>query len=281
VLLKIVYGLTWRTLGLVAVLVRGDRAIAAEMLVLRHENAVLRRQAGRVRYEPVDRAWFAALARIVSRRRWAEVFPVTPATLLAWHRSLAAGKYDTSGRRRPGRPPATPGIRRLVLRLARDNPLGGHRRIQGELLKPGIAVAPSTVWEILRVAGIDPAPRRPGPTWRQFLHTQAAGILAEITVYAAELKVVLARRLWPRTIVQPPLTEGDRAVLAAQALQNQRRDDQRVHVSYDDLPPPPPRPPSSRARPRRSPRPRPPTETAKPANAATRAATRTATESGT
>jgi putative transposase len=103
VLLKIVYALTWRTLGLVVVLFRGDRAIAAEMLVLRHENAVLRRQAGRVRYEPADRAWFAALARIVSRRRWAEVFPVTPATLLAWHRRLAAKKYDTSGRRSPGR----------------------------------------------------------------------------------------------------------------------------------------------------------------------------------
>src|SRR5205823_7306769 len=79
---------------------------------------------------------------------------------------------------RPGRPPATRGIRRLVLRLARENPLWGHRRIQGELVKPGIAVAPSTVWEILHAAGIDPAPRRAGPTWRQFLHAQAAGILA-------------------------------------------------------------------------------------------------------
>jgi hypothetical protein len=95
------------------VLVRGDRAAAAEVLVLRHENAVLRRHAGRVRYEPADRAWFAALARIVPRRRWAEVFPVTPATLLAGHRRLAAGKYDTSRRRRPGRPSATPGIKRL------------------------------------------------------------------------------------------------------------------------------------------------------------------------
>ena len=177
-LLKIVYALTWRTLGLVVVLFRSDRAIAAEMLVLRHENAVLRRQAGGVRYEPADRAWFAALARIVSRRRWAEVFPVTPATLLAWHRKLAAKKYDTSGRRRPGRPPATPSIKRLVLRLARENPLWGHRRIQGELLKLGIAVAPSTVWEILHAAGVDPAPRRSGPTWRQFLRAQAAGILA-------------------------------------------------------------------------------------------------------
>ena len=163
VLLKIVYALTWRTLGLVVVLFRGDRAIAAEMLVLRHENAVLRRQAGRVRYEPADRAWFAALARIVSRRRWAEVFPVTPATLLAWHRRLAAKKYDTSGRRSPGRPPATPSIKRLVLRLARENPLWGHRRIQGELLKLGIAVAPSTVWGILHAAGIirRPAARAP------------------------------------------------------------------------------------------------------------------------
>src|SRR5579872_2885519 len=100
-------------------------------------------------YEPADRLRLAALSRLVPRRRWAEVFPVTPATLLAWHRRLAAGKYDTSRRRRPGRPSATPGIKRLVLRLARENPLWGHRRIQGELLKLGIAVAPSTVWEIL------------------------------------------------------------------------------------------------------------------------------------
>jgi putative transposase len=199
VLLKIVYGLTWRTLGLVVVLVRGDRAMAAEMLVLRHENAVLRRQAGRVRYEPVDRAWFAALARIVSRRRWVEVFPVTPATLLAWHRSLAAGKNDTSGRSRPGRPPATPSTRRLVLRLARENPLWGHRRIQGELLKLGIAVAPSTVWEILRVAGIDPAPRRSGPTWRQFLRTQAAGILA---VDFLHVDTVLGKRLYVLVFIE-------------------------------------------------------------------------------
>jgi putative transposase len=128
-----------------------------------------------VRYDQADRAWFAALARIVSRRRWVEVFLVTPATLMAWHRGLTARKYDTSRRRRPGRPPTTPSIRRLVLRLARENPLWGHRRIQGELVKLGIAVAPSTVWEILHAAGIDPAPRRSGPTWRQFLHAEAPG----------------------------------------------------------------------------------------------------------
>src|SRR5438876_11748249 len=103
VLLKIVYMLTCRVLGLAVLLFRGDLAKDAELLVLRHENAVLRRHARRVRYEPADRAWFAALARLVPRARWAEVFPVTPATLLAWHRSLAAKKYDTSKRYKPGR----------------------------------------------------------------------------------------------------------------------------------------------------------------------------------
>ena len=158
--------------------VRGDRAKDAELLVLRHENVVLRRTAGQVRYEAADRAWFAALAPFIPRRRWARIFPVTPATLLAWHRRLAARKYDTSTRRRPGRPKAVRSIARIAVRLARENPLWGYRRIHGELTKLGATVAPSTVYEILRAAGIDPAPRRPGPTWRQFLRAQAAGILA-------------------------------------------------------------------------------------------------------
>jgi putative transposase len=199
VLLKVVYVLTCRILGLIVVLCRGDQAAVAEVLVLRHDNAVLRRPAGRVRYEPADRAWFAALARIVSRRRWSEVFPVTPATLLAWHRRMMAKEYDTNGRHRPGRPPATPGIKRLVLRLARENPLWGHRRIKGELLKLGIAVAPSTVWEILHAAGIDPAPRRSGPTWRQFLRAQAAGILA---VDFLHVDTVLLRRLYVLVFIE-------------------------------------------------------------------------------
>jgi transposase InsO family protein len=192
VLLKIVYLLTCRVLGLAVLVFRGDLAKDAELLVLRHENAVLRRHAGRVRYEPADRAWFAALARLVPRRRRAGVFPVTPATLLAWHRRLAAKKYDTSKRRKPGRPPTVPGVARLVVRLAKENPLWGHRRIHGELLKLGVTVAPSTVWEILHAAGIDPAPRRSGPSWRQFLRAQAAGILA---VDFLHVDTVLLRRL--------------------------------------------------------------------------------------
>ena len=98
-LLKIVCLLMRWLFGLAVLVSRRDGAKNAELLVLRHEKAVLRRNAGRVRYEPSDRAWFAALTRFIPRRRWAEVFPVAPATLLAWHRRLAARKYDTSKQR--------------------------------------------------------------------------------------------------------------------------------------------------------------------------------------
>jgi putative transposase len=86
VLLKIVYLPSCRVLGLAVLMFRGDRAKDAELLVLRHQNAVLRRHVGRMRYEPTDRAWFAALARLIPRGRWSKVFPVTPATILSWHR---------------------------------------------------------------------------------------------------------------------------------------------------------------------------------------------------
>jgi transposase InsO family protein len=180
-------------LALAVVAFRGDQAKNAELLVLRHENAVLRRHAGRVRYQPPDRAWLAALARLIPRRRWTGVFPVTSATLLAWHRKLTGRKYDTSRRRKPGRPPTVRSIARLAVRLAQENPLWGYRRIHGELTKLGVSVAPSTVWEILHAAGIDPAPRRAGPTWRQFLTAQAAGILAADFLH---VDTVLLKRLY-------------------------------------------------------------------------------------
>jgi len=177
VLLKIVCLLVRRILGLAVLVLRGEGAKEAELLMLRHENAVLRRHATRVRYEPADRVWFAALARLIPRRHWADIFPVTPATLLAWHRKLAARKYGTNNQRRPGRPPKAPGIARLAVRLAKENPLWGHSRIHAELAKLSVTIAPSTVWEILHAVGIDPAPRRAGPTWRQFLHAHADGSL--------------------------------------------------------------------------------------------------------
>ena len=197
--LKIAYLLMRWLFGLVALVLDGDQAKDAELLVLRHENAVLRRTAGRVRYEPADRAWFAALALFIPRRQWAGLFPVTPATLLAWHRRLAARKYDTSTRRRPGRPKVIRSIARIAVRLARENPLWGYRRIHGELAKLGATVAPLTVYEILRAAGIDPAPRRSGPTWRQFLHAQAAGILA---VNFLHVDTVLLKRLYVLVFIE-------------------------------------------------------------------------------
>ena len=197
-LLKIVYLLTCRVLGVAVLVFRGDRAKDAELLVLRHENVVLRRHAGRVRYAPADRVWFAALARLLPRRCWSEIFPVTPATLLAWHRKLAANKFDTSSRRRPGRPPIDLGIARLVVRLAKENPVWGYRRVHGELTKLGGTVAPSTVWEILHAAGFDPAPRRSGPTCRQFPHAQVTGVAVDFL----HVDTVLLRRLYVLVFIE-------------------------------------------------------------------------------
>src|SRR5713101_8275612 len=181
------------------VLARREVSKDAELLVLRHENAVLRRQFGRVRYQPGDRLWLAALSRLIPRRQWGEVFAVTPATLLAWHRRLVARKWDYTSRRPPGRPPTAAAIRKLVIRIATDNPAWGHRRVQGELVRLGHHVAASTVWQILHDAGIEPAPRRTGPTWKQFLNAQARGILAADFVH---VDTVLLRRIYALIIVE-------------------------------------------------------------------------------
>jgi putative transposase len=179
VLLSLVYRLLRCLFGLLAVLIRCDLSKDAELLVLRHENQVLRRQlSGRLRWDHADRLWLTALSRLVNRRRWPEIFPVTPATILRWHRDLVARKWDYTDRRRPGRPSTGISVKTLIIRMARENPAWGHRRVQGELARLGYAIAASTVWEILHAAGIDPAPRRAGPTWREFLAAQAHAILA-------------------------------------------------------------------------------------------------------
>ena len=167
-IVSLLYRAACTLLSVPGVLLRRDSAKDAELLVLRHENAVLRRQfKGPVRYEPADRFWLCALSELIPRHRWANVFPVTPGTLLAWHCRLIASKWDHSARRgRNGRPPTVAALRKLVLRLALENPQWGHRRIQGELARLGHSIAPSTVWELLTAAGIDPAPRRTGPSWR-------------------------------------------------------------------------------------------------------------------
>ena len=162
-LLSLVYRLVRCLFGLLAALARSDLSKEAELLVLRHENRVLRRQlSGRLRWDHADRLWLAALSRLVSRRRWPQVFPVAPAANLRWHRDLVARKWDYTSRRRPGRPSTGTSVKALVVRMARENPAWGHRRIQGELARLGYAIAASTVWELLHAAGIDPAPRRAG-----------------------------------------------------------------------------------------------------------------------
>ena len=124
---------------------------------------------------------------------------MTPATLLAWHRRLVTCKWDYTSRRRPGRPSTAAAIRKLVIRMATENSAWGHRRLQGELVRLGHPIAASTVWQILHDAGIDPAPRRSGPTWKQFLTAQARGILAADFVH---VDTVLLHRLYALIVIE-------------------------------------------------------------------------------
>jgi putative transposase len=154
---------------------RRDRSKDVEILVLRHQLAVLQRQISRPRFEPDDRAILAALARVLGRDRWS-IFLVRPDTILGWHRRLVANHWTYP--HRLGRPSTPAEIRRTIIRLARENPTWGYRRIHGELARLGITIAASTVWSILKTAGINPAPNRASESWTTFLRAQAAGIVA-------------------------------------------------------------------------------------------------------
>jgi putative transposase len=182
VLLRLVHLSVTDIFGLLRLLVVSDRDKEMEILALRHQAAVLERQPGnaRPRFSPAGRTFLAALLHrlprdVLSRFR----LPIRPETLLRWHRDIMARRHAAISRpRHPGRPRTVRSIRVLVLRLARENPGWGCRRICGELLVPGIKVAASTVREMLRQAGTGPAPGRTATTWASFLRSQADALLA-------------------------------------------------------------------------------------------------------
>ena len=201
--------------------VRSGRSKELEIIVLRHQLAVMRRQVGRPELTDDDRSLLGALAAALPRRL-REGWLVTPDTLLRWHRRRVA-RHWTQPSRPPGRPPTTPELRRLVLRLAKENPTWGYRRIHGELSRLEYSIAASTIWQILKTAGIDPAPERASVTWPEFLRSQAA-----VACDFATIDTVTLRRFYllffidipTRTVYLGGITEHATGAWTTQAARN-------------------------------------------------------------
>jgi putative transposase len=197
--LRFVFLLITRVVSWLRLSRREEAWQTAEILILRHQLTVLQRhQPYRPNVNWADRALLAALLGVIPRaRRQGLRLLVTPDTILRWHRDIVRRRWATrSMRGKTGRPTTRRNITALVLRLARENPEWGYRRIHGELAGLGVKVAASTAWEILKKAGIDPAPRRSGLAWSQFLRSQAETILARLS---SRLTCSMAPRLmsWP------------------------------------------------------------------------------------
>ncbi len=171
-----VYLVVRNLFALVWLLGRPRRAKELEILVLRRELAILRRQSSRPGLTRADGVLLAALSRSLPRTAWA-AFPFKPETLLRWHRLLIARRW-TYSQRTPGRPPLERSLRELILRLARENPGWGYKRIAGELKGLGISVSATSVRKLLLEAGLQPVPQRAHSSWRTFLRAQAASMLA-------------------------------------------------------------------------------------------------------
>lgn len=221
--LSLVYVIVCRLFELVVLFGRRERSKELEILVLRHELSILRRQADRPRLEPRDRLLLAALSRMLPRRSW-QAFLVRPETLLRWHRRLVAA-YWTYPHRRPGRPPIDDEVRELVLRLARENSSWGYVRIVGELRKLGIDVSATLVRNILRAAGVPPAPERNRVAWRSFLRQHAATTLAcdfltVDTVLLRRLYVLVFIRIGSRRIEYMACTSNPDGIWMLQQARN-------------------------------------------------------------
>ena len=228
-LLRLAYLSVTNAFALLRLLPVSDRDKDVEILALRHQITVLERQLGktRPRFCPGDRMFLAALLHRLPRDVLGRFrLLIRPETVLRWHRDLLARRHATRSRpRRPGRPRTVRSIRLLVLRLARENPCWGYRRIHGELLVLGIRIAASTVWEILQQAGIDPAPERTSTTWASFLRSQASVLLAcdffeTVTLTGARLYVLAIIEHATRRIRILGATPHPTACWVAQAARN-------------------------------------------------------------
>jgi putative transposase len=226
-LLALLYGLLRLLLDLAFVRCRSDGSLRSEVLLLRHQLRVLHRQVRRPRWQPGDRLLLAALSRSLPRPVWAS-FLVTPETLLGWHRELVRRKWAAFGRRprRPrGRPALASECQQLVLRLARENPGWGYRRIQGELRKLSHGVSATSIRGILRRHRVPPAPRRSGLSWQRFLRAQAGAVLAcdfftVDTVWLKQLFVLFFIELTSRRVFLAGCTEQPTAAWVTQQARN-------------------------------------------------------------
>ncbi|WP_412520809.1 integrase core domain-containing protein [Actinomadura madurae] len=228
-LLRLAYLTAANAFAVLGLLPMTDREKDAEILVLRHQITVLERQldGARARFAGPDRVLLAALLHRLPRRVLLRMrLLVRPDTVLRWHRGLIAGRRAARSRpERPGRPPTVRSIRVLVLRLVRENPGWGYRRVHGELLLLGVKVAPSTVWEILTDAGVDPAPERASTTWAGFLRSQAGALLAcdfleTVTLTGARMYVLAVIEHHSRRIRVLGATAHPTAAWVTQAARN-------------------------------------------------------------
>jgi putative transposase len=190
--LSFLYLMSRRLLGMLLGSLRREHAKDVEIVVLRHQLDVLRRQVKRPEFRPADRAVLAALSGALPRGRWSS-FLVTPDTILQWHRRLVTRNW-TQTQAHSGRPPLSDDVVALILQLARENPRWGYRRIQGELKKLGVSVSATTIRTVLLRNRLRPAPRRASVAWRAFLRSQAAAIVATdfFTVETVRLKTLYA-----------------------------------------------------------------------------------------
>ncbi len=214
----------------------GDaREREAEILVLRHQLAVLRRSAERPKLRRADRMLLAAFSRLVPRKRWS-CFVVSPQTILRWHRELVARKW-TYKHKKTGRPPLDPELVALIIQMARKNRSWGCMRIKGELQGLGHRVGATTIRTILRRAGISPAPRRDGPTWSEFLRAQAEGILAcdfftVETIFLRTLYVLFFIELASRRIRIAGVTRNPDSLWVTQQARNFAMADELCSVRF-------------------------------------------------